>query len=164
VSQSKSVTTFQSEMQPAASLHVLLMRVANELYALPTDEVREVMRWRQPTPVPGAPETIPGVIAQRGIVLPIIDLRRLLGVAAVAPDRSTRYIVAHHSDGEVAFIVDEVLDLVVLEQNSLEQPASAPETGHPQLVRSIIRYGEKPLALISVAGLLMIMEGGQGST
>ncbi|MBO9313640.1 MAG: chemotaxis protein CheW, partial [Chloroflexus sp.] len=47
----------------------LTMRLASEYYALPGTSVREIMRWRTPTPVPGAPPVIPGLINQRGQIL-----------------------------------------------------------------------------------------------
>src|SRR4051812_49093714 len=62
-----------------APLDVLLIELAGELYGLPSASVREVLRYRTYTPVPGAPPTLPGILSQRGVVLPLVELRPLLG-------------------------------------------------------------------------------------
>jgi purine-binding chemotaxis protein CheW len=44
----------------------LLCELASETYALAGNSVREVFRWQEPTPVPGAPPALGGIINQRG--------------------------------------------------------------------------------------------------
>jgi purine-binding chemotaxis protein CheW len=157
--QGKPLSITQPETLSHATLHVLLMRLANEFYALPAEALREVMRWRQPTAVPGAPETMPGIIAQRGAVLPVVDLRRLLGLAAAPPGRSTRYVMAHDNGVDLALIVDEVLDLVQLEQDNLQPPPPTLAPMQGRLLRSVARYADKPLAVLSLPAVIVALDG-----
>jgi len=57
---------------------VLLIRLAGVTYALPIGRVREVIRPRQLTPVPGAPPLALGLMNVRGMVCTVLDLARLL--------------------------------------------------------------------------------------
>jgi purine-binding chemotaxis protein CheW len=60
----------------AGALSLLIVQLDRERYALPSAAVREIARYRPCTPVPGAPAALPGIISQRGAILPVVDLRR----------------------------------------------------------------------------------------
>ncbi|MDW8145233.1 MAG: chemotaxis protein CheW [Roseiflexaceae bacterium] len=57
-----TMTGMRSDSAGQTDQSVLLIRLADEVYALPSSYVREVGRYRAFTPVPGAPSTIPGII------------------------------------------------------------------------------------------------------
>ena len=40
--------------------------------SLPSASVREVVRYRDYTPVPGAPPSLPGILHQRGTIVPVV--------------------------------------------------------------------------------------------
>ncbi len=131
----------------------LVVRAADELFALPGAAVREVTRWRAPTPVPGAPAVIAGIISQRGIVIPVVDLRLMLGLPAVAPDRATRLVVAHHEATDLALLVDAVIDLAPLPA-ILDAPPAGLDPARARLLSAVMRYDDRPLAVLSLAALV----------
>jgi chemotaxis signal transduction protein len=57
---------------------VLLIRLADHTYALPIALVREVIRARPLTPIPGAPRVALGLMNVRGMVCTVLDLAELL--------------------------------------------------------------------------------------
>ncbi|MCS6882068.1 MAG: chemotaxis protein CheW [Oscillochloridaceae bacterium] len=138
---------------PSASL---IVRAGVELYALPGACVREVTRWRAPTPVPGAPAVIPGIINQRGSILPVVDLRIALGLPAGAPERSTRFVVLHHETAALALLVDAVLDLALLDDATFEPPPA----GQARLLGAVSRYEQHPLGVIDPAALVAAVQEG----
>lgn len=144
----------------ADSLDFLVVRAADELYALPGATVREVMRWRAPTPVPGAPPVIPGIISQRGVVLPIVDLRLALGLAAAQPSRASRLVVAQHEATDMALFVDAVVDLVRLTAADRAAPPAGLDPGRARLLAAVARYGDSPLAILNVAALIAAVQEG----
>ncbi|MCX7790629.1 MAG: chemotaxis protein CheW [Chloroflexaceae bacterium] len=113
-------------------------------------------RWRAPTPVPGAPAVIPGIINQRGSILPVVDLRIALGLPASAPERSTRFVVLYHETVAMALLVDAVLDFVPLDDGTFE-PSPA---GRARLVGAVSRYEQRPLGIIDPGALLAAVQGG----
>lgn len=64
-----------------APARYLTFRVGGQLYALPADEVREVIRPPLVARVPHAPDSLVGVANLRGEVLPVASLHRRLGRA-----------------------------------------------------------------------------------
>lgn len=149
-----------SDAPGAEPSEFLIVRVAEELYALPGPAVREVTRWRAPTPVPGAPALIPGIVSQRGVVLPVVDLRLALGLAAAPPDRATRLVIAQHEGADLALQVDAVVDLAPLPAAALAPPPAALEPARARLLAAVARHGELPLGVLSLAALVAALAEG----
>ncbi|WP_298405239.1 chemotaxis protein CheW [uncultured Chloroflexus sp.] len=147
-----------SPTQPVASTAYLLFRVAAERYALASASVREIIRWRLPTPVPGAPPLLPGVINQRGQILAIIDLRLLLGLVAAAPDRATRLIWVHHSGIDAALLVDAVDDLIAIEPSQIEPPPVHVAGPAQRVIHALYRHHDQPVAILDPAALFALVQ------
>ncbi len=147
-----------SPAQPVASAAYLLFRVATEHYALAGTWVREVMRWRVPTPVPGAPALLPGVINRRGQILAVIDLRLLLGFTAATPDRATRLIWVHHEAVDAALLVDAVDDLITIDPAQLEPPPVTLTGTAQRVIQAIYRWHDQPVAILDLAATLVLVQ------
>ena len=65
-------------------------RVGGEDYAIDIMRLREIITPLPVTPVPRAPSFVEGVIRLRGDVIPILDVRRRLGLPVTPPTRKTR--------------------------------------------------------------------------
>ncbi len=85
-------------------------RLAVETFLAVRDEVREVMSYPTAiTRVPGARSWITGLANVRGQLLPIVDLKALLGGAVTRPGRDTRILVVNHKEIPAGLVVDAVL-------------------------------------------------------
>jgi len=58
----------------------LIFRLGGELFAIPIDQVREVVPFSAPVAVPRAPDFVKGVVNHHGRVVVLVDLRRFLSV------------------------------------------------------------------------------------
>ena len=94
---------------PAGTIYVRIA-LGSEMYALPVDTVLEVADLRDVAPVPGAPSAVLGVCNLRGNVLPVVDVRLLLGVAG-AEAVPARLVVTEQEGRRVGFAVDAVTDV-----------------------------------------------------
>ena len=148
------------EQAGADSLDFLIVQAADELYGLAGASVREVLRWRAPTPVPGAPPVLPGIISQHGVVLPVVDLRLALGLSAVFPGRAARLVILQHEAGDLALFVDAVLDLVSLPAAARAQPPIALDPARARLLAAVARHDDRPLALLNLAALIAAVQEG----
>jgi len=101
-----------SDVEAEMLRELLVIGLNDSPYAIAVEHVREIVRMRPLTRVPRAPDWMLGVIALRGEVVEVVDLRRRLGVDSVEPDRSSRIIVLH-GDGErvTGILVDSVKDV-----------------------------------------------------
>jgi purine-binding chemotaxis protein CheW len=91
------------------TVHVRV-RAAGEHYALPVEEVLEVVEATELAAVPGAPATVLGVCNLRGRIVPVVALARLLGLTDAA-EAHNRIVITDADHGAVGLAVDEVVDV-----------------------------------------------------
>lgn len=114
--------------QPAASSNaamLLIFRLAEETFALPVESVHEILDPQDPTPVPNADPFSPGLINVRGVVVPVIDVRRRLGMAPASVTETARMIVLEYeiegTSTKLAFSADAVEEVTEAELSRLEK-------------------------------------------
>ena len=84
-------------------------RLGDEEFVASRDEVREVLKVPDVvTRVPGARRWVRGLANLRGQLLPIIDLRMLLGGGRCEGGRNARVISVNHREIPAGLLVDEV--------------------------------------------------------
>lgn len=92
---------------------LLVVRLDGSDYAIAIECVRVIVRMRDLTLVPRTPEWLLGVMALRGEVVEVVDLRARLRLPKAKPSRSSRIIVLHGADDRVTgILVDEVSEVL----------------------------------------------------
>jgi len=69
-------------------------------------------------PIPKAPPFLEGVIDLRGVMVPVVDLRKYFGGVRDAYTFSNRIIVILCADKKIGFIVDRIDEVCRPDQNS----------------------------------------------
>jgi purine-binding chemotaxis protein CheW len=100
------------DLEPADDpTSVILLRLEGHEYALPLGCVVEVVRMAALAPVPDAPPHVLGLLDLRGRVVPVLDLRRRLGLAAAEPGLSTPICVVEAGGRGFGLVADAVTDV-----------------------------------------------------
>ncbi len=85
-------------------------RIGEEQFVAARDQVREVLMLPDAmTRVPGAQRWLLGIANLRGHLLPLIDVKLLLGSGRTTLRRNTRVISVNHREVPAGLVVDEVL-------------------------------------------------------
>lgn len=137
-----------------ATLDLLLVQFRREFFGIPISSVREIARYRTPTPVPGAPPTLPGIVNQRGAILPVVDLQLVLGFDSEDPGSTTRLVIVQQQDVDMALLVPRVLDLVAVPEHTLESLPGALDPTRAALLRGVCRWENVPVALLDLDALI----------
>ena len=101
-------------------LQLVTFSIGSEEFGVDILKVIEIIRTMEITKVPKAPAFVEGVINLRGLVIPIIDLRRRFGLAEKAGDSDTRIIVIEINGMSVGFVVDSVSVVLRIPANTVE--------------------------------------------
>lgn len=96
----------------------------NEVFAVNMAAVREIIRVPDVTRVPLAPSALEGVANLRGQVVPIVSLRRLLGLEEREADDATRAMVVDVGQ-PVGFVVDRVSSVIGVDSGQIESVAES---------------------------------------
>ncbi len=95
-----------------AQRQIVAFRVGEEVFGLEIGNVREVIEYREVTPVPRAPEFVAGIISLRGAILPVVDLRKRIGVEPTEPGPETVILVLEVDGRRVGLVADQILDIL----------------------------------------------------
>jgi purine-binding chemotaxis protein CheW len=100
---------------------VVVFRLGEEEFGVPIDSVQEIVRVPEKlTHVPKAPASVEGVINLRGSVLPVVDLRRRLGLETIARNDGQRIVVFLIRGVRTGFIVDAVAEVLKVPRHAIE--------------------------------------------
>ena len=90
-----------------ATEHLTTFFLAGEEYGVDVRLVQEIVRVSTITQVPRAPEFVRGVINLRGRIIPVVDLKRKLGLGVVdETNRQARIVVVKVRDRLIGLLVD----------------------------------------------------------
>ncbi len=147
--------------QEHETLQVVAFRVGDAMYGLDIAGVQEIDRVQTVTRVPQALSFVEGVIHLRGAIIPIIDLSRRFGLAAIVPDRQTRIIIASLRGQSVGFVVNAVTEVVSLPAKAIGPAPSLTFDRAGKFISGMARVGETLISILSIDQLLSTEEIGQ---
>ncbi len=143
----------EPERGPEEVLNVLVFYLSDERYAFPLEVVREVGRVGHITPLPGLPAAVRGATGLRGEVLPVLDLRRMLGLPERPLTAESRLLIVQQGNIVAAMLADRVEDIAALPASTLRTPPAEAE-GRPLFLWAIAHQGEEAIRVLHLAGLL----------
>jgi purine-binding chemotaxis protein CheW len=105
-------------------IQLVVFKLGREEYGVSILQVQEIKRITEITRVPHSPDYIKGVMNLRGSVLPVIDLKKRLGLPPEEYTEDTRIIIIKVEEISVGMIVDAVSEVTTIDQNGIEPPQS----------------------------------------
>ena len=127
-----------------------------EHYGLEIACIHEIIRSREITQIPRVTEEIAGVINLRGKIVPILDLRRRLGLPAASPSAAMRIIVVECAGCTVGLIVDEVVGVRRLAEADIEPPSALLNGLDSSFLRGVGKDGDRLVILPDLEQVLRL--------
>jgi purine-binding chemotaxis protein CheW len=113
----------------------------HEMFALPLANVLEIIRMPNVARVPLSPPALAGLANLRGTVLPVVDLRRMLGLGEAVLEDSTRVIVLDHGR-PVGLVVDRMANVITVEADRIEPTGQIRGTVDDALLTGFIKAAD----------------------
>lgn len=117
-----AAATTASDMQPlpesdtgvgaGTPREFLSFRLGDEEYAIDILRVQEIRSYEKPTRIANSQHFIKGVVNLRGVIVPIVDLRLIVGCGSAEYDASTVVIVLNAHGRVIGAVVDSVSDVL----------------------------------------------------
>jgi len=108
--------------QTGDSSQMVVFRLSDVECACDIAYVQEIVRMCRITPIPQAPEWVRGVVNLRGTVLPVLDLKKRLGMESQGDDSAARIVVLDVEQRQIGLIVDGVSEVLSVGRDCLEPP------------------------------------------
>ncbi|MCU7492886.1 MAG: purine-binding chemotaxis protein CheW [Ignavibacteria bacterium] len=136
-------------------LQLVSFKIGNEEFGVNILKVQEIIRMIEITQMPNSPEFVDGVINLRGRVIPVISLRKKLGLQRIEHDRNSRTIVVEICGRTVGFIVDSVSEVLRIPVNITEAPPAIAAGINSDYITSIARLEDRLLILLDLEKALL---------
>jgi purine-binding chemotaxis protein CheW len=130
-------------------IELVMFSLGEELYAIPTKNVREVRTFDELTPVPCTPDFIFGVLNVRGNIYSVVDLRLFLGIDKSQVTSTSQVILVHSSDLELGFIVDSVMDKVNIPESEVKVISSAMRGIREEYLDGVFYFENKMVVILN---------------
>jgi purine-binding chemotaxis protein CheW len=142
-----------AELQ-GTELKVIVFQLKDKEYAIPVQQVRSIEKVHHITRVPRTPDFVKGVINLRGVVTPIIDLRKRFGLEEAALSENTRVIIVTLDEIEVGFIVDAANDVVDIPTEAIEPAPEVVDAVQVDYINGVAKIGKRLLILLNLEKVL----------
>jgi purine-binding chemotaxis protein CheW len=94
----------------------------------------------------------------RGKIIPVVDLRKMLGFQTRAADKQSRIIVIEIGGVVVGFLVDSVSEVVQLPESAVEAPPTFAGTVEPHYVNGVGKVEDRLLILLNLQKMFLTQE------
>lgn len=135
-------------------LKVIVFQLKDEEYGIPVQQVQSIERVQHITRVPKAANFVKGVINLRGVVTPIVELRKRFGLEESNYSDSTRIIIVGLEDMEVGLIVDAANDVIDIPDGTIEPPPEVVGSVEAEYLNGVAKIEKRLLILLNLDKVL----------
>jgi len=148
-------------MQVGAGENQYLTFILNdEEYGVDILRVQEIRGWEQATTIPNAPEFVVGVINLRGMVIPIINLRKRFNIPDSDISSTTVIVVVKViNEGEeriVGMLVDAVSEVYNISDEMMSDTPDLGSTISENFIKGLATINEKMIILLDIDLLINV--------
>lgn len=144
----------QQRAAAEATEHLATFLLAREEYGVDVKQVQEIRRVTEITSVPRSPDFVRGVINLRGRILPVLDLRRRLGLGEVAVDRASRIVVVRVKERLLGLLVDGASQVLKVPVSHVEPPPEEVVQRGGDYIRGVAKLDDRLIILVDLERLL----------
>jgi purine-binding chemotaxis protein CheW len=130
--------------------------IDKKLFGIPIEDVLEINKNVEMTPVPLAPVYIEGVINLRGQIVTAINLRKRLGMVEKIENEDSAPIKYHNiiigsRSNSVSLLVDEIGDVLEITSDVIEPPPDTIKGLDPKYVKNVCKLKGELLVVLDSA-------------
>lgn len=135
-------------------LRVVVFKLAGHEYVVDVAGVQEIIRPSNLIEMAGAPEYVEGLTKRRGRIVPIVDLRKRLGLAVSPLTAETCVLIAKLPVGPVGFLVDSASELMWVKTQDFEVPSRVIAGIDQAYIQGVAHLDDRLLVMLDLELLL----------
>jgi len=138
-------------------IQLVAFRLAGQDFAFNIFQVERILRYEQPAPLPKSPDYLEGVLRYHNAAVPVIDLRKRLGVAA-PQEEHTRTIVLEWDGAKLGVVVDAVTEILQVPAASVAPPPPIVRGLSAEYITGIVVREARTIVVFNTGKLLTAKE------
>lgn len=137
---------------------VIIFRLEAEEYGVEVNHVQSIERMQNFTRIPNAEKSIRGVINLRGVIIPIIDLRKRLSYEEVPYTEETRILILALEGNHAGLIVDAANDVMDVFESEIGAPPQAVSKEEQMYLKNVVKKESRVFTLLNVHAVVESLE------
>ncbi len=121
-------------------------------YCHPIRDIEEIFHYTEPTPVPGAPAGILGILNIRGSIATIYSGRQLFNLPAAEPNPDWRIITLSIEDNLIGVNVDSVEEIIHFDPEKIDRNTEVSDSD--SLIKGTIYANDKLYSVLDFYRLI----------
>ena len=139
-------------------IRLLTVRVGERLFGLDIHEVKEVIPYRRSIRTPRPPHFIEGIVEHKGRLLPVLSLRRRLGLPELGPEARPVLLHVAWEGVSLGIMVDDAARVLGVRADEM-LPAPPQVFGiRAEYIRGVARLEGRPVVWLATSRLLASAE------
>jgi len=148
----------QTETMPSSvaqgEVSVLMFLVVGRQFAVDLNWVQHILDYQVPTKTPRRPPFVEGIMLHKGRFLPVVSLRKRLGVDGPAPVHPAILLLTGIAQNSVVgLMVDQVLRVLSLPVEKVLTPPPRMLGIRAEFIRGVANAGGRPVVWLDEAKL-----------
>jgi purine-binding chemotaxis protein CheW len=128
----------------------LTFPLGGQEYGVEILKVQEIRGYSPITPIPNTPPHIRGVMNLRGVIIPVVDLRRKLSMPAADYNAFTVIIVVTVGAKVIGLVVDGVSDVLNIAPTAVQPTPDFGGQVDARYIEGLARAGDKLVVLLDI--------------
>ncbi len=130
---------------------LVVFKLNNEEFAFEVVSVESIIKMQAITIIPHAPDHVVGVTNLRGNIVPVVDLKKRLGLKVTEAGTDTRIVVALFNDQKVGMIVDAVTQVIEIEDTMIEPAPHMTTSIDTSYIRGVVKVNDELVILLDLS-------------
>ncbi|WP_088103643.1 chemotaxis protein CheW [Halalkalibacter urbisdiaboli] len=131
-------------------IKVIVFQLKDQEYAIEVDYIQSIERMQPVTRIPRTYPFVTGVMNLRGVITPIINLRKRFGIEDKEFDEATRILVLSKDDIEIGFIVDGANDVIDIPVEKIEPTPEVVGGVEAEYLRGVVKLDNRLFTLLNL--------------
>jgi two-component system chemotaxis response regulator CheV len=129
-------------------LEVLEFTLNENHYGINVAKIKEILPYKQPTPIPNAHPCIEGIFMPRDTIITIVDLSKSLNLPPQDSTRTDMYIVTNFNKLNIAFHVNDVVGIQRVSWADITKPDESISNSGKGVATGIIKLSDKLIVIL----------------
>jgi purine-binding chemotaxis protein CheW len=150
------------------AIQLVTFQVGDQEYGVDIHRITEAVRPLKITPLPRMPEFIEGVVNLRGVIIPIVDLRKRFALSRIVDNpRKMRMLITKGTipgasgatpEAVLGLVVDSVQEVIHVPGKDIELTPEAARGQYAGFITGMGKVGDRLIILIDIAKILSQQE------
>ncbi len=139
--------------QHGDDVQLVTFRCGGHDFAFDILQLQRILRYEAPSPLPDAPDFLEGVLSHEGGAVPVVDLRKRLGLPAGITEE-TRVMLLEIDGHRVGVVVDAAREVVRVDSTTISAPPPMVRGLAARYIAGILAQPHRTIVILNAQRLL----------